>query len=83
MRSFVLIDLWSQAAYLPAEIRAWPLERFLRWLELFGEVERIEIPFPGPPSFCFRSAVGLHTTFRYSDEGRFVLAGDHFVVGVW
>ena len=63
MRPFVLIDLWSQASHLPREVRSWPWERFVSWLELFGQVNRAEEPTEDD-AFYFISAAGPSVTFH-------------------
>lgn len=42
MRSFVLIDLYSQMPFLPQEMHSWPRERVLMWMRQFGEVRQIQ-----------------------------------------
>jgi len=82
MRPFVLIDLWSQANYLPREVRSWPWERFVCWLELFGQVDRVEAPAVDD-AFYFISAAGPSATFHFSERDGLVLVGDHFVWRIW
>jgi hypothetical protein len=82
MRPFVLIDLWSQASYLPREVRSWPWERFVSWLELFGQVDRVETPTEDD-AFVFISAAGPSATFLFSKRDGLVLVGDHFVRRIW
>lgn len=38
MHQFMLVDLYSQAEFIPREVRQ-PPERFLAWLRQFGEVK--------------------------------------------
>jgi hypothetical protein len=38
MRPFILLDLYSQADYIPPEMRTWPRQRVLDWMRQFGEV---------------------------------------------
>src|SRR5262249_52143575 len=67
IRLFVLIDLWSQANYLPREVRSWPWERFVCWLELFGQVDRVEAPTVDD-AFYFISAAGSSATLHFSES---------------
>src|SRR6476646_7744170 len=66
VRSFTLVDLVSQAEYIPLEVRAWPRERILAWLAQNGEVWRTSFHlFPAHlddgSSFFFRSWIGCET----------------------
>lgn len=76
MREFILVDLESQIAYLPAEIRQQPRDRLLGWLRQCGEVWEIERDRrPGECDFGFRSWVGLFAGFTLTDDGRIRLRG--------
>jgi hypothetical protein len=83
MRPFVLIDLWSQARFIPEEIRGWTEEQFIQWLERFGAVERIELPALYETHCYFRSVCGPCSTFRISATEGLVLIGDHFLMRPW
>jgi len=88
VRSFTLVDLVSQAEYIPRDVRAWPRERILAWLAQYGEVWRIEVwPIPvhldDGNDFFFRSWIGCETGFRLTEDGSMALVGDHFMVPVW
>jgi hypothetical protein len=70
MRSdFVLVDLESQAEAVARYICGWTRARFLAWLSQFGEVRA----GPYADTYFFRSHFGLHTPFRMSEEGDFIL----------
>jgi hypothetical protein len=86
MRYFVLLDLLTQADYLPPEMQTWPQERFLSWLRLFGEV----LPWPLPRfsalmaathrlpdrivmTWLFRAPTGRETHFVISKRGQFAI----------
>jgi putative transposase len=69
MRPLVLIDLWSQANYLPREARSWPWERFVSWLELFGQVDRVEAPTEDD-AFYFIECAALDRLHRLRDDVR-------------
>lgn len=76
MRKFILVDLESQIACLPAEIRQQPRDRLLSWLCQYGEVWEIERDrWPGECDFGFRSWAGLFAGFTLTDDGRIRLRG--------
>jgi hypothetical protein len=81
MRTFTLIDLWHQAAYLPAEMRRWTPDEFATWLARFGEVRRFERSLG--PFYTFRSVSGPYSAFHFDTEVGLILVGDHFVVTPW
>jgi hypothetical protein len=81
-RAFVLVDLWSQADYIPRKIRRWPRERILQWLAQYGEVWQVLTPMDDS-AFWFRSWWGISATFRLTQDGQLTLIGDHFMVPVW
>ena len=91
MRYFVLIDLRTQAEFLPPEIQQWSQERFLSWLRLFGEV--LPWPLPRLPrlvggkqavpdrdimAWYFRAPTKLGTRFVISKQGQFALLTPNF-----
>ncbi len=44
MQEFILVDLAAQMPFLPRYARAWPRERLLAWLRVWGEVWQVEWP---------------------------------------
>lgn len=82
MRYFVLIDLRTQAEFLPPEMQQWSQERFLSWLRLFGEVSP---PWPLRGSaqlglvdhdvmiWLFRAPTGRETTFIVSKNHQLII----------
>lgn len=79
MRYFVLVDLLTQADYLPPEMQGWSQERFLSWLRLFGEVSP---PWPlrglglidhDVNIWRFRAPAGRETTFIISRNHQLVI----------
>jgi hypothetical protein len=83
MRYFVLIDLRTQAEFLPPEMQGRSQERFLSWLWLFGEVK----PWPRRrfdehgltdgfiTMWGFWAPSGILTTSVISKNHQFVLVG--------
>jgi hypothetical protein len=86
MRVFVLVDLDTQAERLPPEVRTWPPERFLSWLQLSGELVEFDAPrlgySAGTRLFGFRAPSGLVTSFTLTEQGRFCVSFPHYRV-VW
>jgi hypothetical protein len=78
-RPFILIDLDSQAEFLPVEIRTWTLDRFLAWLRPFGAVDQaIRHGDVRPSGWLFRHASGRWTAFAFTADGRFYILGPRF-----
>lgn len=80
MRYFVLIDLRTQAEFLPPEMQQWSQERFLSWLRLFGEVLPWPLPrftdaghTPGVMAWLFCTPTKLETRFVVSKRGQLVI----------
>ena len=82
MRYFVLLDLLTQADYLPPEMQDWPQERFLSWLALFGEVSppwpirgtaRLGFVDHDIDIWLFRAPTGRETTFIISRNHQLVI----------
>jgi hypothetical protein len=81
MRNFVLIDLRTQAEFLPPEMQQWSQERFLSWLRLFGEVKSRPLHrFDGHrltngfiTIWTFSAPSGIQTTFIISKHHEFAL----------
>ena len=69
MRSFMLLDLHSQANFIPMEVRTWPRQQILEWLRHYGAVQEWPITFAGT-AMLFRAPTGLTTTFILTDEGQ-------------
>ena len=83
MRPFVLLDLYSQADFIPQEVRTWPRQRVLGWLRQYGEVREWPMPF-GDVASEFRAPSGLTTTFILTDDGKLsIFLGDHSMLAVW
>jgi len=85
MHVFVLVDLEAQAEQLPAAVRTWPPERFVSWLQLYGEVFELDTRYgydPGTRLFGFRAPSGLYTAFTLTEHGRFCVMFPHYRV-VW
>jgi hypothetical protein len=86
MRPFILLDLYSQAEFIPHEVRTWPRQHVLAWLRQYGEVQ--EWPLHAGNEMIvateFRAASGLTTTFILSDEGNLsIFMGEHSMRTVW
>jgi hypothetical protein len=83
---FVLIDLISQAEFIPYSLRK-SQEAFLTWLGYHGEVTRIECSnlagVSYPAAYRFRSRWGLEAAFWFSEDGRLVFVGDHYSWAAW
>lgn len=71
MRPFILLDLYSQADFIPQEVRTWPRQRVLAWLRQYGDVQEFSVPYMhgAPMTSQFRAPTGLRTGFILSDEG--------------
>ncbi len=83
MRSFMLLDLYSQADFVPMEVRTWPRQQILEWLRQFGEVQEWPLTFGGTATL-FRAPTGLTTTFILTDEGQLsIFLGEHSMWAVW
>ena len=85
MRPFILLDLTSQAEFIPHEVRTWPRQRVLAWLRQYGEVQDGWPRYGGDEMITeFRAASGLTTDFILSDEGKFsIYMGEHYWWRVW
>jgi hypothetical protein len=83
MRHFILLDLYSQADYIPPEVRTWPRQRVLDWMSQYGEVQ--EWPLPrGETASQFRAPTGLATTFMLTEDGKLsIYLGEHCLLAVW
>ena len=85
MAEFVLIDLYQQLPFLPAQMETWSRERVLRWLRVYGEVRHIVDPFDVNENrerlswfrdtYYFRSWVGLQTGFVLRGPGDLFIPG--------
>ncbi len=87
MRVFVLVDLDTQAERLPLEVRAWPPERFLSWLQFYGELVEFDAPrlgySAGHASVRLPRAQWARTrSFTLTEQGRFCVSFPHYRV-VW
>ena len=83
MRPFILLDLYSQADFIPQEVRTWPRQRVLAWLRQYGEVREWPMPV-GDVASEFRAPSGLTTTFILTDDGKLsIFLGDHSMLAVW
>jgi len=83
MRPFILLDLYSQAAFIPPDVRTWPRQRVRGWLRQYGEVQEWPLPF-GDMASEFRAPSGLTTTFILTDDGKLsIYLGEHCMVTVW
>jgi hypothetical protein len=85
-RPFILLDLTSQADYIPHETRRWPQRRMFAWLRQYGEV--LEFPVRAEDNVemaaMFIAPTGLTTTFFLTDEGHLRLyLGEHVMKTVW
>jgi hypothetical protein len=92
MNRFFLVDLWSQYAYIPAEVRALPRTGFLAWLRQFGEVLEWRIDMPPSDNLpeglhttgtAFRSACGPQATFEITESGELFLYFDMGRLRAW
>lgn len=70
MKQFVVVDLSTQAAFLPPSVLN-PPDRFLRWLRQYGEVGRWVVHKAGRSveAYAFRSVSGLEASFWYDEQG--------------
>jgi hypothetical protein len=82
MATFVVIDLAQQAPYIPLSIRAWPRDRVVSWLRLYGDVIHLPHPFTDG-AFLFRSWCGIETAIDFREDGRLSIIGDHTARLVW
>jgi hypothetical protein len=83
MRPFILLDLNSQADFIPREVRVWPRQRVVAWLRQFGDVREWSTPF-GETAAVFRTPTGLTTTFMLTDEGRLkIFLYEHVMRETW
>lgn len=81
MRYFVLVDLMTQAEFLPPEMQTWSQERVLSWLRLFGEVTprlidwAVKYGYADHPItvWLFRSLSGREAHFVVSKSNQFAL----------
>jgi hypothetical protein len=71
------VDLATQMPFLPQYARAWPRERLLAWLRVWGEVWQVEWPqgMSDKDTYTFRSWVGRWTGFVLTDDGRMFIPG--------
>ena len=75
LHTFALIDLDTQADALVAYTRGWTKRELLDWLRYHGDVH---ISSLYDEDMCiFTSRVGLHTKFRITTDGEFVIFADH------
>jgi len=81
MRGFVVVDLFTQADYVPQEIRT-PPERFVAWLRQYGRVETWPVYRDGQVKdvYAFRSASDLEATFWFDDAGELHIGHDESVI---
>lgn len=85
-RPFILLELTSQADYIPHEVRRWPRRQMFAWLRQYGEV--LEFPVQAGDNVeaaaMFIAPTGLTTTFFFTDEGCLRLyLGEHVMRTVW
>ena len=86
MRPFILLDLYSQADFIPQEVRSWPRQRMLAWLCQYGEVREWPLVAGNDSHMAveFRVLSGLTTTFILTDEGKLsIFVGEHSIRIVW
>jgi hypothetical protein len=81
MKRFLLVDLWSQAAYIPNFVRCLPPSAFLVWLRWFGDVTTW--PTDGGVAGYFKSPYGPEASFELTDDGHLFLIGDNWTQRVW
>jgi hypothetical protein len=83
MRPFILLDLNSQADFIPREVRTWPRQRVVSWLRQFGEVVEWTNP-AGQTVARFTARTGLTTTFILTDEGKLkIFLFEHVMRDAW
>jgi len=83
MRPFILLDLSSQAAHIPSEVRTWSRQRVLDWMRQYGEVREWPLHVGGMASE-FRAPTGLATTFVLTEDGTLsIYLGEHRMRAVW
>jgi len=83
---FILLDLTSQADFIPQEALGWPRLLVLAWLRQYWEV--IEFPLRAGDNIemaaMFIATTGLTATFVLADEGYFRLyLGERDTRTVW
>jgi hypothetical protein len=78
-RPFILLDLHTQAEFIPQEVRKWPRDRILAWFRQFGEVREYPIDVGDVPiiNVLFIAPTGLRAGFILYDNGRLLMVGDH------
>lgn len=81
MTRFVVVDLLTQAAFLPPELLR-PPDRFARWLRQYGEVGSWPVYQRGRRTdvFAFRSVSGLEASFSFDDQGNLHVSHDDGVI---
>lgn len=84
-RPFILLDLHSQAAFIPFEVRRWPRARILAWFSQFGEVSErpVDIGDIHVINVLFVAPTGLRAGFILYDDGRLIFLGDHITWVGW
>jgi hypothetical protein len=75
----VLLDLLSQRHAIAQHLAEVDDDAKLEWLRQRGELTQIQITVPAPPTYRFRSSVGLEAAFFLRD-GQFVFLGDHTTI---
>lgn len=74
--TFTLLDLVSQAVAVQRLLRGRSEGDKLAWLGARGELNRVDVRFPGARAvFAFESVLGLRCLF-FIDGDRFVFLGD-------
>jgi hypothetical protein len=69
MTQFVVVDLTTQAAFLPSEVVN-SSDRFLSWLQQFGEVGRWPVQRDGrvADAYAFRAVSGQEASFWFDEQ---------------
>lgn len=77
MDAFRVVDLAGQGCAVARYVEGWSRDTLLAWLRLFGEVRQ---PMDADDTlYWFTSRSGQSTGFVFTDEGRFLLVGDHTI----
>lgn len=83
---FILLDLRSQASFIPCAVRAWPRQGILAWLCQYGDVQEWPIVVGEETQVVsqFRAPTGLTTIFLLQRDGKLsIFEGEHTMRTVW
>jgi hypothetical protein len=81
VRGFVVVDLYTQAEFVPREVQA-NAEGFVSWLRGYGKVGSLP-RYTGDPAdrvYVFRSVSDLETSFWFDEQGALHVDRDNDVI---